>query len=271
MKRSVWTAAALAAGLALAGPVAAEIQPTGGGARESAPIEVRVYDLGDAADAVNINTLVSMVGSLIGPNVQVFMVSDSTFAVSATAEQQKALERLVAALQERGGTDLFRVEIVAYEVPAEQTPALGATVGRVEKAMVRVLHNVARGRRTQFEARVSQSYIAEWMPVVADNSVGYQPTVKTVNSGLRAIVNISGSGDLPDLDVTGSLSKADVKTVEQPLANGANLTMGLPVVQERSVQARTRIRPGVLTVISITESLGDAGSLVIAAKVDKAQ
>ncbi|MBM4107877.1 MAG: hypothetical protein FJ255_03555 [Phycisphaerae bacterium] len=228
---------------------------------------MRVYDLGDAAGHLNVGPLVSLISTSI--RVPVTLVSDSIFAVMATPEEHAMVEHLVASLQEQRAAELYRVEVVAYDVSADRTPALGAPA-QVEKPMVRVQHNLARARKTQFEATVRQTYIAEWQPVVSGNAVGYQPVVKTVSSGLDAVVVVAGSGEQLDLDVTGRISKADVKMVEQPLVSGANLTMGLPVTQERSVQARTRIRPGVLTVISVTESLGDAGSLVVAAKVDRA-
>lgn len=260
--------------LALAG-VAAACQPS---VRTGMPVSkperasgeglfVRVYDLGESAGHVDVGSLTGLVATSVGSPVA--MLSESCFAVTATAEQHAMVEQVIKSLQEQRSAELYRVELVAYEVPAEKPPALGAPA-QVDKAMVRVLHNLTRGRKTDFQATVRQTYIAEWQPVVADNSVGYQPVVKTVSSGLEAVVVVAGSGEQLDLDVTGRISKADVKMVEQPLVSGANLTMGLPVTQERSVQARTRIKPGVLTVISVTESLQDAGSLVIAARIDRA-
>ena len=208
-------------------------------------------------------------------------ISPGILAATGTKDQHDLFQRLITQLR-TVDSGSFEIEITVSKAQGEQAPAIGQpfnATGDVER-----VKQAIRGRaEALIHATESIAYISEWVPVVGNSSVGYQPQTKEVVSGLRLVASVSpATAGRVDLRISGTLDRADVKTTKNAVVAPGNaavgagqgvpsdLGIGLPTVQSRSIQCELAVPFEQAIVIAVAtgfDSGGPTNAVVIAAKI----
>lgn len=230
-----------------------------------------------------LDKLFGSIANVVGAPYQQIM--PGVFAVTtdrATHDNVRAMLKQVREMSRQR----YELELVAYTVTGPATPALGKSVAPDAGApQSRIRTTVLRRLPQQVEAVKRIAYISDWMPVVADNAVGNDPTTSEVVSGLSCVALIGAGPDSPEVvnfQLTGRLTKATVVNAAGGVGKASAATgpaseglgIGLPTVDERSmnVDMAMPITPANvvesrLTAIAVLPGFDEGQSIVIAAGV----
>lgn len=220
--------------------------------------------------------VIDLVRALAAPlDLTAWEVAPGIVMVAGSTEDQA---RLKSHLDQMDG--LFRarhdVELIAASFPAAQSPGLGAEMSTGGRILARCRQRIAAGVPTTVNATDQMTYIAEWVPIVADNAVAYQPTKGQVSNGLECEVTLRSRPDPRTGDqtlqvaVTGEISSATIaeKTWDVAMPNAkTTLTVGLPRVAVRSIES-TGPATAAATVIALVPGFDPAEVIAIAVRVD---
>ncbi len=242
------------------------------------PFWMRTPSAGPATD--KLDQLFGSIVNVTGAGYSQLM--PGVFAVTTDRETHTTVRAMLAKV--RGMSEQrYEFDLVVYPVPVASAPALGGAVTPDAAAVGTRIRTTAMRRLPQtVEALKRVAYISDWMPVVADNAVGNDPTTSEVVSGLSCIALIGAgpdSSEVVNLQLTGRLSRASVA----PGAGGAGKAMaatgpaseglgiGLPVIDERSISVDLPITvaaPNVvgarLTAVAVLPGFEEGQSLVVA-------
>lgn len=205
-------------------------------------------------------------------SLQVSPIGASMFLVTAMPEEHDKIAAILLQIRE-STTERFTVELVTLSLPSDKAPPVGTTLKYASGTGTRIDHVVQQRTAAAFESLRSQTYIAEWQPVVGNESVGYQPLSKPVTSGVETRIFVGGAdAQGVDIRIEGQISQAEITHAELPLAQGgAKLTIGLPQRDQRSVSADAHLRFGEPTVVSVCTGFDSASVLVTILKVERAK
>ncbi len=202
-----------------------------------------------------------LVHRLAGPlDLNVNPVGRGIVLVMGSDEGQDQLEKMLGQVRDLYA-EKYSVEIVAVSFPANQAPAIGSALSG-GKVLLRSVQTVPRRTESPVVATEETRFIEGWQPIVADNSVGYQPIPGSVLRGLTCAVVVGAgpettggkAGAAVQISLRGMVSDASVteKLVEIAIPGGKTaLPIGLPTVKVRSIngQALATEQPTVLTVV----------------------
>ncbi len=266
-----------------ADPAGASAQPAQGQPTEGVQSDydyriVQVYDLS------------SLAASLSGPDLppgqvesklvealsqefdlHVSPITRSIYLIGCSTPTHARIADLLAQLRVNSA-ERFRVQLVTLTLPNDKVPPIGSTLAFASSSTgSRVDHIVQQRSSTMFECSKSETYIADWQPIVGNDSVGYQPLSKTTTSGVNARIYL-GTASSSDVEIRmdGEVVDSKVANIELPLAQGgAKLTIGLPMTQRRSVHAETVVPMGAPTVLSVSTGFEPDESLVTIARIER--
>lgn len=203
-------------------------------------------------------------------------ITPGILAATGTKDQHELFQRLINQLRTvDSGT--YEVEIAVSKAGPDQSAAIGQPFASSGEA-VRVKQAVRGRTAASLHATETTSYISDWVPVVGNSAVAYQPQTKEAVSGLQlgVLVTPSSAGRV-DVRLTGSLDKADVRMTPNPATGtGAagqpvpsDLGIGLPTVQSRSIAAELDLPLDQSTVVAVVAGFGSEGreQVVVAVKV----
>jgi hypothetical protein len=174
------------------------------------------------------------------------------------------------------------IEVTCYVIEGGEAPALGASPPQgVQPAMS---SKVVAARRSTALVRVTRSvtYVSRWTPIVGEGAVGLEPGTSSVTDGLVLAVRVSGGGDRPRVSVQGAVSKAEIETVPVPSeramsgrdttlsAAGANLTIGLPLIERRVIESDVTLAMDRATVVATVPGFGENRQIAIAVRIKTA-
>lgn len=200
-----------------------------------------------------------LVQRLAGPlDLTVSSVSPGVVLVGGPDEAQAKLEELLAKVRDMY-RETYEVELVVAIFPAGSAPVLGGemTGGKV---MTRSRQAMCARTPTMASAIEEMQFVAGWLPVVADNSVGYQTVLGSVGQGLMCKVTVGG-GDTgggatarTQVRVRGEISVASLtpSVSEVTSAGGkASLAISLPRRQVRTIDSTADVNPGTTGPVAI--------------------
>jgi hypothetical protein len=206
-------------------------------------------------------------------DVLVSPISNSVFMIGAGPETHTRIEALLG--QIRSSTaERFKVQLVTLTLPADKAAPVGSELTYASSNVgTRIDHIVQLRGRAAFESLQSQTYIADWQPIVGTDSVGYQPQSKVATSGVEAMVVIGGvDEESVEIRLEGQVSQTSITSVDLPLAQGgAKLTIGLPQREQRSIHAEAKVRMGAPTVLSVSSGFKPGEVILSIMKVELVQ
>lgn len=204
-------------------------------------------------------------------SLRVSPIGTSMFLIGAMPQDHEKIAALMLQMHETSA-ERYRVELATLSMPSDKVPPVGSAFRVSDASAVRIDHVIQQRSSANFEAIRTQTYIADWQPVVGNDSVGYQPQPKTTTSGLEARVWIGAAdGASVVVRVNGQYSRTIVKEIELPLATGGgNLLIGLPERDQRSVHADAKLPLGEATVVGVSSGFEPGTSVVTVVRVERA-
>jgi hypothetical protein len=211
-------------------------------------------------------------------------LTPGVFAVTADRDVHPAIHSMLTQLRDLS-RQRYELEVVLYPVATPSAPGIGTVVTPDPNTITSRTRTSALRRLAQpIEAITRTAYISHWMPVVADNAVGYDPTTSEVISGLQCTAMVGAGPDSDQaitLQLTGSLTKVTIEPgpTGTPTGKGAApatpageaFTLGLPRVEERAIQvdiplaSATGAPANKLTAVAVLQGFEAGQSIVLAA------
>jgi len=240
-----------------------------------------------AAGGAGVDRLEALFTSILGAvgGVSCKQLVPGVFAVTAERELHPTIRSMLTQLRDLSH-QRYELELVVYAVATPSAPTLGAAVtidpnSGASRTRTTVLRRLAR----PIEAITRIAYISDWMPVVADNAVGNDPTTSEVVSGLSCFATVGAgpeSGETISFQLTGRMCRATVDPA--PVGSGKafaasgpaseGLGIGLPKIDERTIHVDLPLSLGAaggaggkLTAVAVLPGFDAGQSLVIAAGV----
>lgn len=266
--------------------------------------ELKVYDLRDlvallpkppapAAPSVPILTDVPIVGNLFRnegqaepapkPADQINLIAaaaglslqpmgENIYLGVGSTDRHHAFEQVLPQLR-KIESESFDVELTVAKTDAATSPPLGSAFD-ASGPVVRIHRTVNARETVALSAVRSESYVAGWVPVVANDAVGYQSQNGVVRSGLESTLVLRTNGPSADIELDGSLTRSTISYTSPELSTGkqdppAKLSIGLPRVDERLLGARTRVPFGRSVVLAVVSGFEEGSNLVVSIKVSK--
>lgn len=205
-------------------------------------------------------------------------IGDGVFLVSGEAAQHEQFSKLVEDLRSLYGGS-YELELATFTVPAAQAPAVGSACD-AQTATLRTRQVVARRVESRITMTEEIGFVRDWVPVVGNDAVGYDPDPGVVVKGLRLCVTVGGTegaspgGGRPGAGVVsvklqGEWCDAVIEKQGSPLGpqGGGVLELGLPHVALRSIDSEARISPGQLSVLAVVPGSRAGEAVVIAGAV----
>lgn len=207
----------------------------------------------EASSEPSVEALLSMVG------VEGKPLASGVYGVIGTPEQQEVVARIMDQVRHaNAGSYIVRVTVGEAPDNAEIGTTAAPAAGGVQFAQA-----MRRGVPAHVKCTTAASYISDWTPVVADNSVGYDPQVSIAEDGFVADVTATPSREgFVLLSLTGMLSKVDeIKEATVALSNDSKtgLRLQLPTMQSRGVEATMEVPlggSGVGTMVALAPGFG---------------
>lgn len=211
---------------------------------------------------------------------------EGVYVVTGEEAQHEQLMKLLEDVRSlyQGG---YEFELFAYPGATAQAPALG-TPADPKLAALCTRQVIARRVESQVNVTEELTYVRDWVPVVGNESVGYDPDPGTVTKGLRLTVTAggaekaagqdrasaaprgsgeqSGAGGTASLRVRGELIDAQIEKLASPLApdSGGMLELGLPRTSTRTIQSDLRVTLGQPCVLAVVPGTKPGEIIVIA-------
>lgn len=262
---------------------AAPAQTHGGEADAPAGVDLlRVYDLRDLraiipAPESEDDGLTSATERLIGELTNAMgsssiAIADDVYAVSASAEKHAQLAALLTSVRDLY-KERYELTLLTYFVLTHSTVQIG-DVAKPDSISAR--RSFVATRRTPFRAgtETRHTYVSGVMPIVAEQAVGYQPMVRTTESGLR-LNGLVGAGP-EDSKGTSLMLSGEWSMVSPGRTFSVESTGGSPAYRLEFPQVETQlfrsdvqIEFGKLTVVAILGSPREGESMILAASVRK--
>ncbi|MCB9845357.1 MAG: hypothetical protein H6811_05165 [Phycisphaeraceae bacterium] len=207
-------------------------------------------------------------------NVRHAALAPEVHAVEGSSAQQQAFEDALEQLRAMHSTR-YLIDVSLLESSATEAPSVGDTA----EFGPRTLRQSIRGRTpAELTATRTVSYVARWTPIVSDSAVGYESQIAEVTDGLRASLTI-GEPTSTGVAVTlsGEVSLARIVDRKEPLVEtaanpfGGGLTIGLPEIRRRSLNAAVSVPMDRATVVCVVEGFEPGTSISVALRLRQAQ
>lgn len=163
----------------------------------------------------------------------------------------------------------YTVELQAVVVPVGDVPALGGPWSTDATPMHLMRQTVTRRVGTRLVSEQRQSFLADFTPVVGDQSVGFDPKVNEAISGLAVWVIVGAGQEDSSTPVTlvGSIIQTSVSRFDP--GPGASSTLpempGLELasVQERAFSGAHRVAFGEPTMVAVLDGHQEGEAIVV--------
>lgn len=224
------------------------------GAAPATPVDSLVYQLCSS---------LSIVGERIAEGV---------YLVSGEREGQERFSQLIENVREvYTSTSVVEITAIATPTPGAPPPGAAYTPGATDRVLRRISASVPRRVESRLDNVDSTTFVADWTPVVADHSVGYDPLTANVREGLSVLVTpgAEGGAGVP-LRIAGAISATSLVVYSTPLMGSSpegSLTLGLPLVQSRDIAVMTVIPAGKATIVATATGFDDDETILIVATV----
>jgi hypothetical protein len=218
--------------------------------RERESREIRVYDFAKVINTDKegeVENIAVSAEMLLG--VRTAFLSDGRYAISATPDDHTRLEAFLSQIRSSVDADRndanahddhsYTVRILAAVAAEHSAPSVG---DRFPTSNIEVLFapmiTVNGGDRASVSAMESETYIAEYQPVVSNNAVAYDPGTDEMETGVEMEITVDGAGDdgAVEISLEGRIARGEVR--QQTLKLGdSSLPIGLPFVRDRNIEA----------------------------------
>lgn len=253
--------------------------PPGSGQEERGPFDAPARRAPEVGPASGADTLVALVTNSMGltPN----KIAEGLYAVVATEGDHRLLADLFAQVR-AVDAPTYEVEIALLQAPSAAAPAIGAPAPTDGGAppMLRSRQIAVRHLATDINSLRRQHFVADWQPIVAEQTVGFDPVTAFVDDGVRLSVHIGAPPTLPEsggsgspgtipVKLAGEVSYTRINDAELPVA-GTNtgsqppvLRFGQPVSLVRSVRSELKLQPGTPTVVAVLDGFEPGQAIVV--------
>lgn len=224
----------------------------------------------DKQPGKNVDDLLAQVCAVMALQCTHFLTG--VYGVEAEDGDHARLQNMLEAVR-----DLYKeryvVELVLFDAPAAQAPAIGSEV-QAAPAATGQRFVASRRTPTPVTAISRRTYLSGVEPVIAQNAVGYAPEKTTVDEGLDVSVLVGTNGDEPggtSIEITGELRKATWPAGENELStqDAVQMKLRFPRLDLRSIRCHLRLPQGKLVVVGVVAGFSEGQSVVIAASAQK--